>query len=732
MNSFSVASEPCDSLVSMRRAAHFLNVPKKLLKSRIESGEVRPDIVHPVDGGSRFLFSVERLIALDAEINGDDGADLLRRMERIRETDRGSLEIKITAPHKRVGRSARGSFSRKKVRARLQMTVQPIVDVSGRPVVMPLATIDLVTINHPEIVSCLTGSAADTAAEIQATEEVWRSRIAGQVQGIVAHACRGLTTSLRGHAWFDGDPAAILRSFFREVFRKPFHVQAPAVNKLLWARVNDLKPRLIDIATRGERLIATRTVRAKADPIFDVAFRSDREVIFISGPPNAGKTYQALDLLAAAESGVILSPLRLLAMEHREALQDRGIPASLVTGEEEILEPGARHTAMTIESFQDDLEYDTVVIDEFQMIADPHRGWAWSRAIFGANARRIILTGSPDALTLVRRIAATTRDRVTVVELQRKTPLRTEPAAIAVDDIAPGDALVAFSRADVHNLRSLVAARGLKAAIIYGPLGPEVRRSQAELFRTGQADVLIATDAIGMGLNIPNLRRVVFSRLRKYDGIRHRPLSNAEIRQIAGRAGRFGFFDHGLCAVLDAGDQGYLERAIAERPAAIRLQDYPLRPPRHEAIAWAKALDITSVVAFFERLGSETCFPAGFTLCSLDDVIERGRAIDHLDLPLDQKVEYAYAPIEFRMNASNQVVLRDWAAAHGRGEVVPAPAMAIRRTHNLHELENQAHLLTVYAWLSKIWPDTYPDKCEAVEERRRVNAKIHGFLSARS
>ncbi|MDT8267084.1 helicase-related protein, partial [Roseomonas sp. DSM 102946] len=172
---------------------------------------------------------------------------------------------------------------------------------------------------------------------------------------------------------------------------------------------------------------------------------------------------------------------------------------------------------------------DVAVVDEAQLLQDRDRGAAWTAAIMGAPARHVLVLGAPDCVPMVKRIAALCDDPVEEISLQRKSPLNAARAPVNFGDLRPGDALVAFSRRDVLDLRAELVRRGRRVAVVYGALSPEVRRAEAARFRDGEADILVATDAIGMGLNLP-IRRVVFSTLRKFDGEQRRDLNTQEVK----------------------------------------------------------------------------------------------------------------------------------------------------------------------------------------------------------
>lgn len=264
---------------------------------------------------------------------------------------------------------------------------------------------------------------------------------------------------------------------------------------------------------------------------FPLARGMRRRVVYHAGPTNSGKTHDALQRLAGAESGVYSGPLRLLAMEVFERLNAAGAYCSLRTGQEKTLVPFARHESVTAEMLRLDRVVDVAVVDEVQLMGDAERGWAWTRAVCGLPAAELHLCGDPSALPRVREICEATGDELTVVEHTRHTPLALEPGSLEGDlrRVQKGDAVVTFSRRDIFDTKALIEAHtGLKCAVVYGNLPPEMRSQQARLFNEpeGGADVLVASDAIGMGLNL-NIRRVVFLTASKY---------NAAARKVRERA----------------------------------------------------------------------------------------------------------------------------------------------------------------------------------------------------
>lgn len=303
-----------------------------------------------------------------------------------------------------------------------------------------------------------------------------------------------------------------------------------------------------DAAFEKERKIRTALLDAIPEnfrDLYPMARAMRRKVVLHIGPTNSGKTHESAERLHGARQGIYLGPLRLLAAEQFEALNLADVPCSLVTGEEQIRVPNSRVQSSTVEMADLGQRYDVAVIDECQMIGDRDRGGAWTAAILGLQAEEMHLCASPDAEGLLTRIILDCGDEISVVRHERMTPLEVEKQGFQFPgSVRAGDALIVFSKARVHAVAAELRSRGYRTSLIYGALPPDVRRNQAERFRTGETEVVVSTDAIAMGMNLP-IERVVFLESEKFDGDITRTLTDAEIKQIAGRAGRYGQYDIG-------------------------------------------------------------------------------------------------------------------------------------------------------------------------------------------
>ena len=268
-----------------------------------------------------------------------------------------------------------------------------------------------------------------------------------------------------------------------------------------------------------------------------------RHFILHVGPTNSGKTHSAIERMSECTRGIYLAPLRLLAFEQYENLKPYG--CSLITGEERVIDAHARFQCSTIEMLNISQRYDICVIDEAQMLGDSDRGCHWAKAILGVYCPEVHVCMAPEAANLVTKLIDLCGDTYETVFHERKTLLKFEDAKFVFPrDVKPGDALIVFSRRSVHAVASQLAQNGIRSSVIYGALPYDVRHEEAAKFADGTNPVVVATDAIGMGMNLP-VQRIVFLEDSKFDGKSRRLLNTSEIKQIAGRAGRYLKYDTG-------------------------------------------------------------------------------------------------------------------------------------------------------------------------------------------
>ncbi|MCE9612336.1 MAG: hypothetical protein K8R23_19225 [Chthoniobacter sp.] len=493
----------------------------------------------------------------------------------------------------------------------------------------------------------------------------------------------------------------------------------------------------IDRASRVVRELALRAANHRmAEGIalhrfhetFPGARARGRRLLLIAGPTNSGKTYAAFQHLAAAQSGVYLAPLRLMAAEFWDRMRAAGVPCSLITGEERFPDPQARHVSSTIEMLATDAEYDVAIIDEVQMIADNDRGWAWTQAIVGVNAKLVIFVGSPDAENVLREIAARLGEPFEVQRTERLTPLAVAEHPLDPDKpVEDSTAFISFSRRDVLAWKQTLGTT--QCAAIYGALSPEVRREEARRFAAGEARIVSATDAIGMGLNLP-VKTIVFTTLTKWDGEKEITLSDSSIRQIAGRAGRYGMHETGLVTALNRRDLAHIRAAMAADAEPLPTVA-PIAPHMKMLDYLAQETgrnDLPSLLDCFAALPGDTDLFRKADVSSMRDLASQ---IGDFSLPLPTQFALCACPVDTR-SGDHMRTWRHWVAAVADDQPSPMPRgprfIAEGGTTSavqLQSAEGRVRLLAAYRWMHHRMPDLFPD----IEQALAVSADTNQFIS---
>jgi ATP-dependent RNA helicase SUPV3L1/SUV3 len=470
---------------------------------------------------------------------------------------------------------------------------------------------------------------------------------------------------------------------------------------------------------------------------FEKARRLQRSVTLYVGPPNSGKTHAAFERLAQAFDGAYLAPLRLLALEGRDRLVARGVPCSLLTGEENVPADGARVVSSTIEMVGTNTPIDVAVIDEAQMIFDPARGWAWTQAIVAVPANEVVIICSAYAVAAIENLLGLCGERCTVRHFERMQHVQLLPQSVPIAALKLGDAVVAFSRRDVLMLRDQIAASGHAVSVIYGALPPEVRRREAERFASGESHILVATDAIGMGLNLP-IRRVLFSTMTKFDGQSDRVLSESEVHQIAGRAGRYGIHEEGHVGVLREAE-----------PTALRvLKDLLLRIPHaphdFKAPVAPNGWHVDTISArlgktrlrevlgvFMEQLKLDD---AHFAVAELEQMLDLAEELDKSAgrLTLKERFIYAQAPVDTRTEGQVQQFL-DWSSSHAHTGRAGRPWFLdqVDGHSRLERMEQALRACTLWLWLDLRFPGVYGHVDEVIGLRGALNDGIERQLKGK-
>ena len=467
---------------------------------------------------------------------------------------------------------------------------------------------------------------------------------------------------------------------------------------------------------------------------FEVASRMPRKFIALLGPTNSGKTHRAMEALAKAGSGAYLAPLRLLALENYERLlaaRPHGEPlkVSLVTGEERRIAEGSTHVASTVEMLDSRNPIEVAVIDEIQMLADRDRGAAWTAAVCGAPASTVYLVGAPEARRAIEALAERLEVPLEVHILKRMAPLAMEPSPVRkLTNLRRGDAVIAFSRREVLMWRDMITEKGLSVATVYGNLSPEVRRAQAERFREGQADIVVGTDALAMGLNMP-IARIVMTPAVKYNGVEEEEISAALARQIAGRAGRYGVHEEGFVAGYDDDTHEVMRSLMKEKIPPVPASGFAVAPSLEQLHRISAVTGETSLVKLLKRFVHNIDVPDGFFYPRItEEQNERAEWLDTLDLTVAEKFMLSLVPISSRVPML-QSAWEHWALALARKKVsrlTPHPEGLLWK--NLQEVEDTCRMYSAYAWLGYRQPDFFPSIEEAQRLAREASERVDSLL----
>jgi ATP-dependent RNA helicase SUPV3L1/SUV3 len=476
-----------------------------------------------------------------------------------------------------------------------------------------------------------------------------------------------------------------------------------------------------NVQTWQEKLSALLECDLKT--LFPQAREKKRKLTFYVGPTNSGKTYQAMQKLKEADCGMYLAPLRLLALENYENLKSDDIPVSLITGEEEIIDEEAGHICSTIEMTNFALEMDVCVIDEVQMLGDVDRGWAWVNAIVGAPADEVIMTGSVNALDAIKQIATYLDEELEIVKFKRKNPLQVQEFATPLKAVPPHSAIIAFSRSEVLRLKSKLSNR-YSVSVLYGNLSPEVRREEAKRFRTGESEVLVATDAIAMGLNLP-IETIIFSTDTKFDGVETRKLIPNEIIQIAGRAGRYGHHEAGFIGATS-------EKVLEHIDKTFHAPLHTIKPPFQVKATTSQILDLsthlktTNLYQILSYFALNMNFEGPFVAANIGYMLDLAQILDEKkELSLEEKYMLAGAPVSIRSPLIKSAFFFYINAIMQKKVVHYKCAINISKTAKtqleLLKAEDEVKKISLYLWMAYKLPELFPDSKAAEAMRIKVN-----------
>ncbi|KDQ59803.1 hypothetical protein JAAARDRAFT_126493 [Jaapia argillacea MUCL 33604] len=539
---------------------------------------------------------------------------------------------------------------------------------------------------------------------------------------------------------------------------------------------------------------------------FPQARRRPRTIIMHVGPTNSGKTHTALRALAASRVGCYCGPLRLLAHEIWERLNKGQIvplgveeppirvepdedsnfdvavdekkdpvPAvtksgnlefsracNLLTGEEQrIVEEGAGLISCTVEMVPMATSFDVAVIDEIQMISDSQRGGAWTNAFLGLDAKELHLCGEETAIPVIEALTRHTGDKLVINRYQRLTPLRVAETSLGgnLGRVQKGDCVVSFSRSGIFGLKKRVEEEtGLRCAVAYGRLPPEIRTEQAALFnKQGSGyDVLIGSDAIGMGLNL-KIKRIIFDAVSKWDGTKDRFLTVSQIKQIAGRAGRYGLHDAssvGIATTRHPEDLSYLSHALEQPPSPLSAARLAICQSDLLCSILSALPPNSSLATVFEARRYLSVIPAPF---QLEDEPQLARIITFLDreargLTLSEMVVFMMSPVTWRDERAMECVARLMHMYRNSRSVslktlisdtemfdvlidtvgrMEGNKSVVNAAETLSVLESLHKVVVHYLWYTYRAPVSFPDQDEGFVLKERVEKVMEWCLKAR-
>ncbi|KAJ8460701.1 hypothetical protein OPV22_033627 [Ensete ventricosum] len=469
---------------------------------------------------------------------------------------------------------------------------------------------------------------------------------------------------------------------------------------------------------------------------YPLARRKKRNIFLHVGPTNSGKTHNALKSLESSSSGVYCGPLRLLAWEVAQRLNKANVPCNLITGQEREAIDGARHSSVTVEMADVTSEYQCAVVDEIQMVGCRTRGFSFTRALLGISADELHLCGDPAAVPLVQRIIEVTGDVIKVQYYERLSPLTPLKFPLgSFSNIRNGDCIVTFSRREIYKLKKKVESGGKHlCSVVYGSLPPETRTKQAKMFNdeSSEFDILVASDAIGMGLNL-NISRIIFSTLKKFDGTYTRELTVPEIKQIAGRAGRYGSkFSSGEVTCIDAEDLPLLHSSL--KSSSPLLERAGLFPTFDLLSLYSRLHSRMGFHGILEQFLEKAKLSPDYFIADCEEMLKVAAVVDELPLGLYDKYLFCISPVDMNDDIAAQG-LTQFAGHYAKKGVVrlrelfTPGTLKVPTSHNaLKELESVHKVLDLYVWLSFRMEDSFPDRDVASSQKAICSLLIEEFL----
>jgi len=375
------------------------------------------------------------------------------------------------------------------------------------------------------------------------------------------------------------------------------------------------------------------------------------------------------------------------------------------------------------------VEVEVCVIDEIQMINARDRGWAWANALIGAPAKKVILTGSQDVLDAVTELCEYLEEPLTVIHFERKNELKLLTQPTPINQIEEGTAVIAFSRRDVLGLRQQLSKR-YEVSVIYGNLSPEVRREEARRFRNGTSQILIATDAIAMGLNLP-IKTLLFSKDNKFDGLRRRELLPTEVTQISGRAGRYGLEEVGYIGALESKTLETISSKFYQPLPTLELPFSVMASLEHVMLI-GEILETEQLCVILNFFADNMEFEGPFIAANLDSMLEISAIVDEYNLDLKTRFHLACAPASISSTYIESVFHRYIRQIEAGTTVEYIPPRDLPKFAQTNEMmlnaEDRVREISLYLWLSFKFGELFPNVEEALKARIRLNSFIEASL----
>lgn len=486
------------------------------------------------------------------------------------------------------------------------------------------------------------------------------------------------------------------------------------------------------------------------------------------GPTNSGKTYNALKALENAKSGVYAGPLRLLAHEVYSRFIAKGKQCALVTGEEQrIPDVDNYFRSCTVEMTPLNQQMDVAVIDEIQMIGDDERGWAWTQAVLGVQAKEVHLCGEERAVQLVQSLCRLTGDKVEIHRYERLSPLAPMNKSLgSLKNLQKGDAVVSFSRVGIHSLKQQIeTATGKRCAIVYGGLPPETRAQQAALFNDpdNDYDFLAASDAIGMGLNL-EIKRIIFETTHKRNRFGYAKLSVSDIKQIGGRAGRYRTAQQavqagaeentavsgppkapkgqiGLVTAIEDEDLENIHRAFSREPLQIQTAGIQVPPAVLERFSTYFPPN-TPFSYIILRIYDIARISSQFHMCNLGEMVEVADLIQEFPMSVYDRCVFLNAPVFLRESNGFEIVkaFAKCVSNMNGGYLLDIPEVelelldttkddyAMGPNEYLRKLEALHKTITLYLWLSYRYSGVFRSQNLAFHVKELVEIRINQHL----